>query len=412
MPDPKSKGGAQPVNFGPAATPAAGFVLYWAGDLLDQPRYKEAAYQTARGIASAQRPLGQYPSRPVFLPASAGGRDEVALVADRSSTRASLGFLLTLLDETGGKDEVLRRSASRALLWMIKQQANTGAWPQAYPPSTQPADAVRLARLDTPDWRDCTFVMLLARDVMQEKMTEASVRRSIDALLKMRITTRANSQPVLWSGAYGLDGFPTDRVANVPQGIDTLASRNAMQILLASYLTIGELQPEPQSGTQTGQALVDAAEAVAQLPKRAGGWVRVYDYRPENTEVPTAPSTSPFAAPQALIPQYLRTGDYGMTATLAQIDAINTNGREKLIAQLSKNLTLHQRLAAAVCGVEDDPFSIDGPTTDDQIPAHLKSHEQMFKELNAAPPRELPDRVHRIWLLIARAKLEIHGAKK
>src|SRR5262245_7263652 len=42
------------VDLSPATTPAAGIVLQLTGELLDDSRYRDAAMQVARGLASAQ----------------------------------------------------------------------------------------------------------------------------------------------------------------------------------------------------------------------------------------------------------------------------------------------------------------------------------------------------------------------
>src|SRR5258706_12652941 len=65
-PEAKPHGGGQLAALEPPGSAGAGFVLYWAGDLLEQPKFKQAAYQVARSVVAAQRPTGQIPALPMF----------------------------------------------------------------------------------------------------------------------------------------------------------------------------------------------------------------------------------------------------------------------------------------------------------------------------------------------------------
>src|SRR3954470_21963376 len=50
----------------PLGTPAAGMLLLWSGQLLQEPRFRQAALEGARGIGAAQMPSGQVPLHAVF----------------------------------------------------------------------------------------------------------------------------------------------------------------------------------------------------------------------------------------------------------------------------------------------------------------------------------------------------------
>ncbi len=414
-PDPKARGGGQAVILDPPGTPGAAFVLYWCGDLLDVAAYKEAAYQAVRGIAAAQRPTGQVPARPMFLPASAGARDEATLVADRGPTRAALGLTLTVLEESGGNDDLLRRCAQRGITWMLKQQAPLGGWPIGYPPATAPKDAARVTRLDQTDFRDSTFSLLLAADVLQDNVCRAAADRSIATLLRMRIGGISRIGEPLWAPVYGLDGFVSDRVAGYPPGIDPLASRHAMQTLLGAYLVLGNprLIGEDDLRVPYDQALREAASAAAKLPTYEGLWIRNYYYDVEATPPPPHGAPELFNAdpsardrgPTTFPSQQL--GTWGMHSVLRTVAAMNGNEREVFAGRLAAHLPIHQRLAAALCGVEDQPFSVDWPTNPAQATKFLTEFDGTFKSLEGLPPQALHDRVRRLWLLWLRARMEI-----
>ena len=410
-PLPKPKAGAQPVTFTPPGTAAAGFVLYWSGDLLDNPKFKTAGYDAARGMAAAHLPTGQIPANPLFMPGSAGGHDAPILVADRAPSRAALGLILTLLDDTGGKDDQLRRSASPILTWLLKQQTATGAWPQGYPPATAPKDAWRIIRLDTPDYRDSVFATLLAADVLNDTRAKLSVERAIHNLLRMRIGAASRLGDPLWAGVYGLDTFPTDRIPELPPGIDMLASRNAMQILLAAYVMLGDPPVRDEEKNTWSKPLAQAAAATANLPKFDGKWIRIYDYDVPMTLPPPSTQPSGFETTAPVIPPSQRAGTFGLDTLIEDAQNLADAGREKFTIALSANFTIRQRLAAALCGLDDDPFSVELPVLNEDIPAYLKDHEAKFHSLDDPMPASLSDRVRRIYLLLIRAKLERRAMK-
>jgi hypothetical protein len=412
-PEARPRGGAQIVNFEPGGTAAAGFMLYWAGDLLDQPRYKEAAYQAARATAACLKPTGQVPARPVFLATAAGGRETPMLVADRAPSRAALGLLLCLYDESGGKDEALRRTAARILAWLHKQQGAAGPWPQAYPPTTAPADAVRLLRLDTPDYRDSVFAMLLTADIFPDDVqARQSVERSLEFLLRARVGSASKIGGPLWATAYGLNAFATDQIPDYQPGVDVLASRQAMAALFAAYVMRGD---PPQRGDDErvpwSKALHDAAAAVEKLPKYEGNWLRLYDYDVETTPpppvrvVPQLGSASATTAPTTMPRQVV--GTFGMDRMLENVAALEDVGREKVITALSVNLTIRQRLGAALCGLEDDPMSaVQLPVTDDEVAEYWRHVPERLKMLDGPAAGSVAERTRRLYLLWVAAKLE------
>jgi hypothetical protein len=349
------------ISVDPTTTASAAFVLYWAGDALDKPAYKSAAIQAARGLAAAQLASGAVPPRIVFFQSKSGGFEHPALVADRRATCAAEGLFLTILDDAGDTDPRLHGSAMWALTWLLHQQPTNGSWPQADPPATQPKDAIRLIRLDNGDWRNCTMTMLLAGDVLSNIQARLSVQHSNDFLLRLRIGDVSQVGKPLWATAYGMDTFPSARLADLPPGIDVLASRMAMQTLLATDLLIDEptTRALDQAGKNTvAQAFTDAAATLAKLPRYDGQWMRVYDYDVDATKPPLPPLDPAVEAAPLVLQASRHTGDWGITAILQTASVLKSEGRKGLIAQLSTEMNLHQRFAATICGVEDEPLAV------------------------------------------------------
>jgi hypothetical protein len=406
----RARAGGQRITLDPPGTAAAGYLLYWAGDLLDRVDYKEAAYNAARGMAASQQPSGQIPAESLFLPTSAGGHDAPLLIASRASTRAAVGLMLTLLDEGGAKDDQFRPHVASALNWLLKQQATLGAWPQGYPPTTLPRDAVRLTRLDTPDFRDSVLTMLLAADVLGDARYRHSVERSLQTVLRMRVGGASKLGEPLWATAYSLDAFPTDRIQEFPPGVDLLATRNAMQMLLDGYVMLGDPPKLGEDDRSWSTPLKDAAIAAQKLPKFDGKWLRRYDYDVAATPPPPNPPVDSFQTVAQQIPPSKQLGFFGMDTLIEDSQNLLDAGREKFIAALNANFTVRQRLAAAACGLDDDPFAVDLPVRSEDIPAYLKDHADRFRVLGESTPPSLTDRTRRLFLLLIRAKLEARQA--
>jgi hypothetical protein len=254
--------------------------------------------------------------------------------------------------------------------------------------------------------------MLLTADIFPEDVqARLSVERSLEFLLRMRVGSASKIGGSLWATAYGLDAFATDRIPEYQPGIDVLASRQAMATLFAAYVMRGDL---PQRGDEErvpwSRALHEAAAAVEKLPKHDGKWLRLYDYDVEATPPPprasaTAPSTMPTPPGQVL-------GTFGMDRMLENVTAMEDVGRERVIAALSANLTIRQRLAAAVCGLEDEPMSaVALPVTDEEVAEFWRHKPEQFKALDGAPPASVAERTRRLYQLWVAAKLEARMKK-
>ncbi len=405
-PQAKPKGGLQAVDFDPSGTAAAGFVLYWCGDFLDRPLYKQAAYNAARGMATAQQPTGQIPANPLFSSTGAGGHDPSLLIANRAASRAALALYLSLFDDTGGKDEALRRYAAGPLNWLLKQQGSSGAWPQGFPPTTAPKDAARIIRLDTPDYRDSVFTMLLAYAVLGDIRARLSVEHSIALLTRMRLGSNSKMGESLWATAYGLDGYPSQQLPDFPPGVDMRASRHAMQILLTAYVMLDDPPPRDAEKNAWSKPLADAATAIGKLPTYEGKWLRRYDLDVAATPAPPSTKPSGFNTQSLTNPPNQQTDAFGLATLVEDAQNLADSGRDRFKAALVANFTIHQRLAAAVCGLEDDPFNVELPVRDEEVSPFLKDHAAKFAALDQPSPALLSDQVRRIYRLLIRAKLE------
>ena len=404
--DPKPKPTGQAVTFEPPGTAAAGFVLYWAGDVLENPKYKQTAFDAVRGMLAVRQPTGQIPPRGLFRPASAGGHETPSLIADRSATRAALGLALCLLDDSGGND-ALRRDAASCLNWLLKQQTATGAWPVAFPPAAAPTEGTRLIRLDLPEFRDSVFSMLLATEVLDDARARRSVENSIRLLIRLRLGNVSHGGESLWASSYTLDAGIFDQLPGLPRGIDMLATQHAMQTILAGYIMLDD---PPRHGDESrivwSQPFFDATKAVARLPKFDGKWVRLY--YPEAAETPPPPSTQPSGfdkiAPPP--PDSQRTGAFGMDIMVEDARNLPDAGRAKFRLAASVGFNLRQRLAATLVGLEDDPLSVEYPVRDEDVSQYVKDRAGKFSPLDEPLPDILSERLRRIYLLLIRVKLE------
>lgn len=396
------------VSFEPGQSTAAGLLLLWASDQLHEPRYRDAAVQAARAVAAAQETTGKLPENPVFT-TTPGGREPLSMIADRASTRAGMGLLLSVLDAQAPapgqpvkkRDEELERAARRAAAWMLKQQPPTGAWPVGYPPATAPKDATRMVRLDTSDTRDSTFAMLLAYDVLGEPRYRQSVEHSVDSLLRFRLRESSRPGANLWSIAYNLNGYFNEDFREFPAMIDVSASRYCMQTLLGAYLSLGT--------PAAGDALNAAAKNLRSLPRQDSHWSRGYDLRYGYFHGPASqPTPDPFYRPPAHAADdpAAVVGTFGLLPLLAGVDALKDAGRLGYQESLETFFPYKQHLAAAINGLEDDPLAPDFPRHLEDLDAYLKSHEDDWSSLDSPPPLELAARVHRLWLLLIRVKLE------
>lgn len=381
-----------PVSMQAMETPSAGLVLLYASELLKEPRYFDAALNVGRGVSAAQQSVGKFPAKALFGPTSATSKEPLGPLPDRASTRASLALLLSLVDEAHPR-ETIDRSASRGAVWLMRQQAESGAWLTIYPPNAKPGDGTRVARLDTPEARDCMLTVMLAHEVLGDPFQRTSVEKSAAFLLKTRITGATNFGAGLWQSAYTATGIAVDHIAEFPASVDTLTSRYTMQTLLSTWVIMGD-----------GQRLTAAESAWKSLNELIRGddnlWHRRFSFKGASLDPPPKPpafigeTTAP-PADDPLLPPLVHT-----------LAVARDLGREKFRARLSTAFTPKQCLAQVISGLSEEPMSADFPTVMEEAHDYLKAHEQDFKQIEGEPPAGLSAKVRRLWWLYLRAKIE------
>jgi hypothetical protein len=380
------------VDMRPGATPAAGAVLLWAGALLEEPAYTEAAVHVARGIVASQASNGNVVSEPTFGP-TAGKREPPAAVPDRAATRAGAALLLACVGADESKDEMFRRAAMRAASWLAKQQANDGGWPSAAPAGAGAGAKVaeRLIRLDDRDVRDSTFALLLAASAADDKLAARAAQRAVEKLAGMR-TSAPGRYNNLWSTFYRLNGELEDAVPYVPPGADVLASRRAIETLLAAAL----LTSDKPARDAAQLAAREAAQSLRALRDTQGHWTRLYVM---SGEQPQPATDSIFGAASTQPSQDLwRSGTFGIERVLAAVDQLHQLGPEQMSATLSATMTVQERLAATILGLTDSPFAVgDDP---DVVEVGL---------LQGPHPDELDRRVLRIHALLLKTRREMNA---
>lgn len=390
----------------PPGTAAAGLILLSAGDLLREPRYRDAAVQAARAISASQNITGQIPRTAVFG-TSSGGRDAPAIVPDRAATRAGILLLLAIAEREPEQAEVFKRNAQRAARWLTKQQATDGGWPVAHPPDASPPDAQRLLMLDQAEYRDSTLAMLLIADALPEQMFSRAAANSVDKLLGLTLANYVGQQPTtdavaavlvdapdkrdarlapLWSTAYRLNGAIDDRLTEFPAGADVVASRFAVQTLLATYLI---------TGRDDAMAAADAAaRSLEELRGEQSQWRRMYLVAGPTTAPAATQPLGMFDPPPPPERPWV-TGDFELEPTLRWVAQVRELGRQEYVARLSTAAPLKDHMTAIVCRLQEPPLKL---------------------ESDSNPPREIPrgadlaKRLPAMWSLVQRTRIEVGPA--
>jgi len=262
-----------------------------------------------------------------------------------------------------------------------------------YPPGAAPADGTRIARLDTAETRDSILAMMLAYEVLGEPIQRRSVEKSLAFLLKARVSPGTNIGAALWQPVYGGNAVAVDQLAEFPAGVDSLASRYSMQAMLSAWVVLGD--------DQRLAACEAASKSLNDLIKGDDGfWHRRFSFKGASLDPPPkAPSN--IGETVAPLPT-----DPGLALTSQTIATARELGREKFRERLNANFTPKQHLAQVICGLTDDPMSLDFPAVMEEAQDYLKRHEKQFQAIEGASPDDLAGKVKRLWALYLRAKLE------
>jgi hypothetical protein len=382
------------VAMGPMESPAAGVVLLWAGEFLDDPELKDAAKNVARGVSAAKTSSGMVMNRPLFA-MNAGGKDERAYIPRRDATIAGLALLLERV-HIDPDDAQSKTTAIRIANWLIKQQAQNGAWPQSQPPDAEAKDAIRIVRLDNQDYRNSTIALLLASDVTGNKLFAEHAKKATDLLVRMRLGRPPHSAG-LWATAYTVEGANMNPDYGFPNGADALASRYAMQTLIASSIELKE--------PSYGPAIDNAAKTCAAAQLEDGTWPRFFDpgglRRPSSTQPTRLGMTT-----QPVVDLNAPLGVFGIDALIAANSKLQITNLDRYEKDLARYFEPREHLVAAMTGLLDDPLVWQTPTNPEEARTFLDKHADEWKSLDDPPPTELSARIHRLWLLLVRAKLE------
>lgn len=337
------------VSFSPQSTPTVGLMLHYAGKALDEPQYTQAARKLAQGIMAAQDPTGRVPEYALFS-TSVSGRQRDSAVPDRGPTVASLAFLLTLIDKDSTEDEPLRRCATRCANWLTQEQTPKGYWPATIPDPNPKKPAVRILRLDSPDYRDCTLALFYAGEVLRDARYTLAAKKAVDALIAGSTQRglrpdKARTPNHLWRPAYDFNAQPHMLYARTGS-LDVLASRYATELLLYDVLMRDQGEEK-----HVRNAVTEAATTFKLLMFDDGTWDRFYPLTRNEARrrgaLPPKEEESPFGNPNPS----QATESFGVPSVLAAIERMNVGGLGG-----EGKATLRRRMTLVLCGSGEELF--------------------------------------------------------
>jgi hypothetical protein len=329
-------------------TAAAGLVLQLASRAMGSEPERYASLQAARALAAVQLQSGQMPPTARLLPRPGSRVESVGIVPDRGPTCAALAMMLLVIDANRDKpDTFVVAAATRAATWLARQTTGAGGWQAAYPPNAD-LKARRIIRLEAPGYRDSTFALLLASNLLARREYSLTVDRCVDQLLRLRIRADGATGVGLWAPAATLGGDILTDVPELLPGVDLLATRYAMETLLADRVVADR--------TNLDKELLAAMAAIAQLPKTAGHFPRRYELFPSSAATqPTGAETRPWSSDVFDEQQLLQ--------ILRDVRLTQTAGPKTWTEPKANGLVLTDRLAMTLCGLTAGPFEPLGPTT-------------------------------------------------
>lgn len=371
------------VNLDAGGTPAVGLVLLLSGQILSDPRYRDAAVQVSKAMVFSMDPSGRVPPTAVSGPGSFSQKERPGYYPRRSPSFATTALLLMMDRDLAGQDARVASGAVRATNWVLKQQINPGVY-------TTPTDVRgeqypnRLIRLDLPDTRDAVLCLLLTGRTGEGRESSlplanarAQARRAADQLLRFRATEVLRPSKQLWYAAYGVDGTPFDKLPELPPVGHAIASRYALQALLAYHLDTLD--------AGTFEYIQASAQALAARKNADGTWPLVDD--PKNLYPPPAPA------------RQWETGDYGIPAVLRAVNDVRVLGPVTFGRLANHALPPEQAYAAVVAGLTDQLPAADLPVSASQVELYVAAHPETFESIRGPIPTDLPSRARRLWAL-------------
>lgn len=385
---------------------------------------------------------GRVPTAATFATTGLSAREAYGAVPTRSASTASLGFLLTL-ERDQPTDPRLTSTVTRLGNWLLRQPLRPGVFPVAGEiPGTRLQK--RIVRLDLPDTRDGVVSLLLlslppladgrslpagespatlrppaggvpagsgppAPDAAAEavapvppttrtatRFAEAgrAAERVIQQLIRLRQSDLDRPSRYLWFPAFEMDGTVITRLPELPPTGHLLASRYALQALLAYHLVTGSAE------------VLDVARLSAQaLEARRGpdGLFPLVDDPQRRFAPPAAISGNGL---ESLTPVWPR-GEWGIPAVLRTTADLRVLGHRSFLVVTGRALPLHVALAAMLTGLTDELPTADWPITRAQIAVFWAGRADWRRQVEGPEPLELALRVRRLWLLYLLARWEL-----
>jgi hypothetical protein len=340
-----------------SSTASAGLVLQLVANSLNSEPERHAAREAARGLAAVQLQTGQMPATARLLPRPGGLAESAGIVPDPGPTCAALALMHHVIHADKDKpDNRIVSGATRAATWLARQPTGAGGWQSAYPPGAG-YKARRLIRLDDRSYRDSTFALLLASNVLGRREYSLTVDRCVDQLLRVRIRSEGATGKGLWPPAAKLGGEVVDDIPELPPGADLTATRYAMETLLAAQLF--------SNHDAYGKELAAGVTSITALPKPGGHWLRRYELFPRSAPV-EAPSTQQSdtatddktgqtTAKTRPAPNVLTGEEFAQTMRAVHLTL--TAGPKTWTEPKPGEPRLVDRLAVTACGLTDAPYS-------------------------------------------------------
>jgi hypothetical protein len=336
-------------------TARIGLLMLRAGELLDEPGFVGVAFEAGRGVLGVQARSGQIRSHGA-MGAFGGHLDDAADLPDRRPTRVAVALLMELADNDAraGRepDARLRGPAQQAAHWLTRQQTTIGGWPVIYPPDAPRGQGQRLIRLDETDFRDTALAVLLASDVLGDRLLRNKYDRSAAHLCNLRVSAGTPPVHALWCGYYKPDGDLRPKNVDLLQSIDLLATRHAAETLLAGMILPGDNNPRDPLDEAVAAALTDLPPATRRLKTDDGGRLhRRYTLELRPIVPPAPPPPGPFEAAQPPPPP---TPPHRMADLLATLDRLAVHGVDQLRADWQVVSPPRRRLAMVIGQVMPD----------------------------------------------------------